>query len=96
MRDIPNYRLEVEMLDCDAYGYCTELLPELVQPDEWGYPIITREVGPDRLDDTRRAVAACPKLALRLTSGRHGRERILTSSSAAPASGSGQMSRSEP
>jgi ferredoxin len=58
-----NHQLRVDMLRCDAYGYCAELLPELVEPDEWGYPIITGEVTPFLLDDAHRAVAACPRLA---------------------------------
>lgn len=59
--------LEVDMLLCDAYGYCAELLPELVERDEWGYPIVAGDVPPERLADARRAAAACPKLALRLS-----------------------------
>ena len=60
-------RLEVDMLLCDAYGYCAELLPELVELDEWGYPILAAKVPPERLADARRAAAMCPKLALRLS-----------------------------
>jgi ferredoxin len=61
-----NHELHVDMLSCDAYGYCAELLPEIVELDQWGYPIVTGDVGPDRLEETRDAVVACPKLALRL------------------------------
>jgi ferredoxin len=56
------------MLRCDAYGYCAELLPDVVHRDEWGYPSAGADVDADRLKAARRAVAACPRLALRLTS----------------------------
>ena len=47
---------------------CAELLPELVTLDEWGYPIVDPGPVPVALDrDARRAVAACPALALKLT-----------------------------
>jgi ferredoxin len=43
------------------------LLPEAVGLDEWGFPIVSREpLRGLRLDDGKRAVAACPTLALRL------------------------------
>lgn len=59
--------LRVDPIRCDAHGHCAELLPELVDLDDWGYPIISGEPVPDHLlDDARRAVAACPRLALRL------------------------------
>jgi ferredoxin len=42
-------------------------LPELIRLDDWGYPIISEssEDPPDPRD-VRRAIAACPVLALRL------------------------------
>lgn len=61
-------RLRVDRIACDGRGLCAELLPEIVTLDEWGYPIL-REAGempPDLLPHARRAVAACPMLALRL------------------------------
>lgn len=60
------HELTVDMLRCDAYGYCAEMLPELVELDEWGYPVVTGDVSPELLADARRAAAACPRLALRL------------------------------
>jgi two-component system, OmpR family, response regulator len=60
-------RLVVNPILCDAYGHCAELLPELISLDEWGYPVIGAENVPgDLRRDARRAVAACPRLALRL------------------------------
>jgi ferredoxin len=35
-----SHQLTVDMLRRDAYGYCAEMLPELVEFDEWGYPIV--------------------------------------------------------
>ena len=60
-------RLAVDPIRCDAYGHCAELVPELVSLDEWGYPMIRAEDVPAGLRrEARRAVAACPRLALRL------------------------------
>ena len=59
--------LRVDPIRCDAHGLCAELLPELVEMDEWGYPIVSGEPVPRSLQQhARRAVAACPTLALRL------------------------------
>ena len=59
--------LRVNPIQCTGHGMCAELLPELVTLDEWGYPIIDPRPVPPALDrDARRAVAACPTLALRL------------------------------
>ena len=60
-------RLRVDPIRCDAYGHCAELLPELIELDEWGYPILSDADVPEQLQsDAGRAVAACPRLALRL------------------------------
>jgi ferredoxin len=57
--------LRVNPIRCDAYGHCAELLPELIELDEWGYPIIADGPVPANLQrEARRAVAMCPKLAL--------------------------------
>jgi ferredoxin len=60
-------QLKVNPIACDGRGLCAELLPELIQLDEWGYPILAdRPVGADLLGHARRAVSVCPTLALRL------------------------------
>ena len=60
-------RLVVDRIACDGHGACAELFPELVQLDEWGYPIIAVGPVPHRLlGHARRAAAACPALALHL------------------------------
>jgi ferredoxin len=60
-------QLRVDPILCDGFGYCAELLPELVALDEWGYPVLAAEAVPGRLLDlARRAVADCPRRALLL------------------------------
>jgi ferredoxin len=50
---------------CNAHGMCAELLPEFIELDPWGYPIVPDEPVPDHLEGlARKAVAACPTLAL--------------------------------
>jgi len=59
--------LRVNPIVCAGHGLCAELLPERIELDEWGYPIIDDAVVPRSLEPlARRAVAACPVLALRL------------------------------
>jgi len=58
-------RLRVNPIACTGHGMCAELLPELIRLDPWGYPVITDDVVPRALaDHARRAVGACPTLAL--------------------------------
>jgi ferredoxin len=46
---------------------CAELFPEMIRLDDWGYPIIAPGEIPTRMmEHARRAVDACPVLALRL------------------------------
>jgi ferredoxin len=60
-------RLGVDPIACDGHGLCAELLPELIALDDWGYPVITDEpIPPELWSLARRAVSACPTLALRL------------------------------
>ena len=62
--------LRVNPIVCDGHGLCAELLPERIELDEWGYPIVDDAVVPRSLEaHARRAVAACPVLALRLEAG---------------------------
>lgn len=60
-------RLRVDWPTCQARGLCHELLPEVVDLDEWGYPLVLGEVTEELVADARAAVRACPRLALRLT-----------------------------
>ncbi|HEX6348825.1 MAG TPA: ferredoxin [Candidatus Dormibacteraeota bacterium] len=57
----------IDRTKCDGHRLCAELLPELITLDDWGYPIIAAGPVPEHLlEHARRAVAACPVLALRL------------------------------
>ena len=63
--------LRVDPIVCDGNGLCAELLPERITLDDWGYPIVDpAPVGADLLAHARRAVSACPLLALRLEAPR--------------------------
>ena len=58
-------RLRVNPIACEAHGLCAELFPERITLDEWGYPVIdTRPIPPALVEHARRAVAACPTMAL--------------------------------
>lgn len=71
--------LHIDWVACDGRGLCTEILPELLTEDPWGYPAPVAVQGrdplppnaipvPERLlGEAREAVAACPLLALRLS-----------------------------
>ena len=63
-------RLLIDRTRCDGHGSCAELLPELLELDEWGFPVVlSGERDPDVpavLDaHARRAMKACPVMALR-------------------------------
>lgn len=61
--------LRVDPIACDGHGLCAELFPERIRLDEWGYPIVDPSPIPSVLTEhARKAVAACPMLALRLVS----------------------------
>jgi ferredoxin len=59
--------LAVNWIQCKRHGLCAELFPERIILDEWGYPIINATPIPPHLEaHARRAVDACPTLALLL------------------------------
>ena len=59
--------VRVNPIACDAHGLCAELFPEWISLDDWGYPIVRPGPVPRELrEDARRAVDACPVLALKL------------------------------
>ena len=63
-------QLRVNPIICEAHGLCAELLPERIRLDDWGYPIVDpAPMTPQLKRHARRAVAACPTLALRLQDG---------------------------
>ena len=65
-------RLHLDYASCSGHGLCADLLPEMVEIDEWGFPILSADtVDPHLLPLARRAVRACPTLALRLLKTSH-------------------------
>ena len=57
--------LRVNPIACDGHGLCAELFPERIRLDDWGFPIVDATPIPSSLDEhMRRAVDACPTLAL--------------------------------
>jgi ferredoxin len=74
MRTTPKpQRLHINWARCDGRGLCTELLPALLQRDDWGYPLPrdgSREpaIPLGDLPEARIAVDRCPRLALSLIS----------------------------
>jgi ferredoxin len=63
--------IRVNPILCDGYGQCGELLPERIELDEWGYPVVSDERLPPGLEPAARlAVSMCPRLALALEARR--------------------------
>ena len=61
--------LRLNPVACAGHGACAELLPEVISLDEWGYPLLAPGPVPAGLARrARRAVAACPALALAMES----------------------------
>ena len=61
------HTMQVDMAACAGHGVCAELLPEWIELDDWGYPIVREGAVPAHLlDHARWAVSNCPALALRL------------------------------
>ena len=60
-------RIRVNPAVCDGFGFCCEILPEMIDRDEWGFPIIgEREIPDDLSRAAEQAVAFCPRRALRI------------------------------
>jgi ferredoxin len=67
-------RLRVNPIACAGHGMCAELLPEIIELDRWGYPILSSHAVPRPLvNHAKRAAKACPTLALLIeeTAGKH-------------------------
>jgi ferredoxin len=59
--------LGIDRIKCDGHGVCADLVPEIIELDDWGYPVIRSGAIPASvLPHARRAVSGCPTLALRL------------------------------
>lgn len=69
MNAVDEMRLVIDRIACDGRGLCAELLPEVIDLDDWGYPILRLGPLPAGLErHALRAVANCPVLALKLES----------------------------
>lgn len=71
--------LHIDWTRCDGRGLCTELLPDLLGRDKWGYPVALKGapaarsdvvIGNRHLDAATDAVALCPLLALSIVGSR--------------------------
>ena len=61
-------RVRIDPIACEAYGYCAELLGEIITLDEWGYPIVAGgQVPPALVAMARKAARDCPRRAVLLT-----------------------------
>jgi ferredoxin len=64
--------VSVDRIACGGFGTCAQLLPERITLDEWGYPILDpTPVHGEEHRHAKRAVNACPRLALSLTTAPH-------------------------
>lgn len=68
-------RLHIDWTRCEGRGPCAELLPELLERDDWGYPLVRAgsrrpsrdpEVPVNMEKYAKAAVKRCPGLALNL------------------------------
>ena len=58
-------QLRVDWIKCDGYGLCGDMLSEVIDLDEWRYPILRPgPLDPTLLHDAQRAVDCCPMKAL--------------------------------
>lgn len=77
--------LNIDRIACDGRGMCAELLPELIDLDEWGYPIVRgAEIPPHLAEHARRAVEVCPVLAFRLFSDPSAASKVTPRPNARP------------
>ena len=60
--------IAIDRIACDGRGLCAELLPELIELDDWGYPIVHNEgVIPAQFEELAfKAAEVCPTVALLL------------------------------
>ncbi|MGI5168676.1 ferredoxin [Spirillospora sp. CA-253888] len=63
-------RVAIDWSRCDGHGLCAYLVPELIQLDRYGFPVVLGTDIPAWMErDVSRAVSMCPALALRVTTG---------------------------
>lgn len=75
--------VRVNPIRCEAHGLCAELFPERIHLDDWGYPIVdSTPLSPGLRKNARRAVSACPTLALLIQDATRTHHMSATSPSA--------------
>ncbi len=58
-------RLRVDWIKCDGYGLCGDMAPDLIELDDWRYPILLPvPIEGGLVQDALRAVDCCPMKAL--------------------------------
>ena len=63
--------LLVNPVACHGIGMCTQLAPDVVTTDSWGFPVVPGgDLADDEIKQAERAVAGCPKRALLLVPSR--------------------------
>jgi ferredoxin len=66
-------RITIDPVACDAYGFCAELVPEIISLDEWGYPMVDGRPLPSALvAHAQRAARDCPRRAITLRQKKDG------------------------
>lgn len=55
--------LRIDRTACTGVGMCARLLPEAIDLDPWGYPVVHADAQVTERD-VRRAEHACPRRAL--------------------------------
>ncbi|WP_285727320.1 ferredoxin [Psychromicrobium xiongbiense] len=70
--------VHIDWTRCEGRGLCIELLPQHLEQDEFGYPLVTDRPAEDRSqiaiaasewEDAQEAVVRCPRAALRVVPG---------------------------
>ncbi|ACY96345.1 NADH-quinone oxidoreductase subunit NuoF family protein [Thermomonospora curvata] len=60
-------KFAIDWSRCEGHGLCAYLVPELIQLDRYGFPVVLDAEIPGWMEtDAQRAVAMCPALALRM------------------------------
>ena len=68
-------KIRIDRIACKGHGLCSELVPELISLDEWGFPVVAEGEVPRGLEGhAKRAAGACPTLALALERTAEARE----------------------
>ena len=63
--------LRLDPIACTGHGLCADFYPEGIKLDDWGFPILDpRAIPASHLEHAKRAVRACPDLALTIVTTR--------------------------